>query len=505
MIVLCRKEADVDIQYLIRRFDMAINDPRTYREIFKSESKDAYDQIDRIESIRFKAIAGSRDAEKYMIEKLCRFIYLFKDTEDIRIIDFDAPENNSEETRLILLLETVELYDVLQIYCTDDIFDKDSLDKAVEGYREEIKQRFSNIRERTEMLARIMFSNVYGLGIIDFLRGRFINEIGIIRKDYIYIITRGRKIRIKAVAISSNEALQNILKKATLKANRPFDMANPITISSRDNTDRVAVAGFAVTPDENESYINIRIFNLESITLEELRDKYNTLDAKMFDFLELNQKGKGSFFITGADMNVGKSTMLLAMLEKTPKAFGIGVIDPQNEMRLGVKYPDKNTITLISNDLKTTDECFEYLLKTSRDVISVSEITNSDEATQLINGALRLNCGICATMHSLDPGEVLTNLRNLMMRTDMYTNEKAASDDIIRGIDLIIHLKRIKEKIVVESIDELTPSGLCRLFSYENDDWKIRGIPSERYRRKLLSYLSEKDIEIYEEIFRGAV
>jgi hypothetical protein len=55
----------------------------------------------------------------------------------------------------------------------------------------------------------------------------------------------------------------------------------------------------------------------------------------------------------------------------------------------------------------------------------------------------------------------------------------------------------------VESIDELTPNGLVRLFSYENKGWKIEGIPSERYRKKMMSYLSSDDVKRYEGIFGG--
>jgi type IV secretory pathway ATPase VirB11/archaellum biosynthesis ATPase len=491
----------MDIGSVIKKFDIAINDPKTYKDVFKTNSEDAYDQIDKIEGIRFKAIAGDMEAERFMIEKLCKFIYLHSDADYTEIIDFKDLLKNPPDVKLILLLEVDELYLIIDKYETDHMLDNKTLEAVFSDDIDKIRDKYANLKERTEIIAKVIFSNVYGLGIVDFLRGRFINEIGVLRKDFVYVISRGRKTRIEAAGTLSTGALQNILKKATLGSNTPFDKANPISISSRKNTDRIAVAGFDVAPDENELYMNIRIFNLENISLEELRDKYFTLNDEILKFLEINQKGKGSFFITGADMNVGKSTLLLAMLQKLPDSYGIGIIDPQNEMRIGMKYPDKNTITLISNEQKSTDECFEYLLKTSRDIIAVSEITNSNEATQLINGALRLNCGICATMHSLNPSEVVTNLRNLMMRTDMYTNGEVASDDIRRGIDLIIHLKRIKDRIVIDSIDEITARGLNRLFEYSAGSWNKLGRPSERYLKKISCCLDNDDMETYERIF----
>jgi hypothetical protein len=38
-------------------------------------------------------------------------------------------------------------------------------------------------------------------------------------------------------------------------------------------------------------------------------------------------------------MGVGKSTFLLAMMEKVPDMWGIGILDTQNELQARKKYP----------------------------------------------------------------------------------------------------------------------------------------------------------------------
>ena len=493
----------MDMDQMILKFDAALNDPKIYKDIYKTNHNDAISQINNIESIRFRAIAGDALAESFMVDKLCGFIYSYKDDDEVSFIDFADPESNSNEIKLIMLCETLGISSVIEKSVVLDVFDENMLNEVFKKELSVIKSVYANYNEQTRLNARVIFSDIYGLGIIDFLRDEYINEIGVIRKDFIYVIIKGRKIRLKCVKIKSREALLNIIKKSVMNANTPFDRTNPICISSRHNTDRVAAAGFDVSPDDSLIYLNIRIFNLKSITLEELKDKYHTLNDEIYEFLVLNQKGKGSYFVTSADMNSGKSTLMLAMLQKLPDKFAIGIIDPQNEMRIASRYPDKNAITLISNDQKSTDECFEYLLKTSRDILSVSEVTNSNEVTQLINGALRLNCGICATMHSLSPREVVINLRNLMMRTNTYTNEKTALEDIERGIDLIIHLRRLNDRIVIDSIDEIISGGINRIFEYTGSDWIKKGKPTDRYKNKLFTYLDDMDMEKYQTLFGG--
>jgi len=161
-------------------------------------------------------------------------------------------------------------------------------------------------------------------------------------------------------------------------------------------------------------------------------------------------------------MGVGKSTFLLAMMEKIPDCWGIGILDTQNELQAHQKFPWKNIKTLIQNSKRTISECFVTMLKMAREIIYVGEITTSFEVAELINASLRLNAGVGATMHSASPFEVITNLRNLMMGTGMYNRPEVAEADAARGIDIIIHLAKLPGgRIVVENIVEIVHEEDC--------------------------------------------
>ena len=55
----------------------------------------------------------------------------------------------------------------------------------------------------------------------------------------------------------------------------------------------------------------------------------------------------------------------------------------------------------------------------------------------------------------ITPFNVIQNLRNLMMRTEMYNNASIAEEDAARCVDLIIHLGAVSGRIFVESIVEV--------------------------------------------------
>ena len=91
-------------------------------------------------------------------------------------------------------------------------------------------------------------------------------------------------------------------------------MQNPILVTAKNNSNRISVAGYDVTPGDEDLYYNERIFNLSVVSLEDIKDEYNTIDDCILEFLKFNQKGRGSFIVSGSDMGVGKSTFLLSMM-----------------------------------------------------------------------------------------------------------------------------------------------------------------------------------------------
>ena len=340
-------------------------------------------------------------------------------------------------------------------------------------------KRYETKRERLNFVCVLLYAVSYGQSCIENLQYMDINEIGILNRNYIYVIYNGIKIRLKFLSFENIGTIINIQKKTTQKSAMNYDMQNPMLVTAKNNSNRISVAGYDVTPGDEDFYYNERIFNLDVVTLKDIAEKYNTIDESIIRFLKYNQQGRGSFIVSGSDMGVGKSTFLLSMLGEYPNYWGIGILDQQNELQTGLKYPEKNVITLVENAKRDLAQSFAYLLKTSRDILVVSEITLPEEVAELVNAALRLNAGVSATMHSFSPHEVIPNLRNLMMKTPMYHDKNTAEEDIAGCIDLIIHLKRLNNgRIVVDSIHEVFFDMSWREeYLQENIDLK-RGIDS---------------------------
>jgi len=532
-----------EFKKISKEIDEKLNDTDKYQRLYNVDRREAEKEIQRYTVYKDKAALGRKEVRAHIINQyviILKQFYKLDDDGINKFIDFYELNNNNVQVVFEMLLE---IYDISHIINKYGLFIKVSEDDIWRIAKEEesnIKERF-DLTKKLKLLAIFIYADVYGQDVIDTLQHHNISEIGIIDKDYVYIVYKGNKLHLEFLGFEDENVILNIQKKTTRNAVLNYDKSNPTLVTSKDNSSRITVAGFNATA-EGDLYYNERIFNLSKITLEEMRDTYKTINELIYRMLTMNQKGRGSHFVTGSDMGVGKSTFLLAMMEKVPDMWGIGILDTQNELQARKKYPWKNVLTLIENPDRTIAQLFEIMLKMARDVIYVGEITKPAEVAELVNSSLRLNAGVGATLHSKTPFEVVTNLRNLMMRTEMYNNSEVAEADIARGLDLVVHLAKLESgRIVVDSIVEIeyveqetfiSPVvegkyeellyNLAKMAQYamlkyiykrsyryneiirydrEKDDWIALNLPSKEYFSKIGRYVNQGEIKEFMDYF----
>lgn len=540
----------------------SLSDSVRFSEIYHVDRVKAEKAIRSFTSLKDMAALGNKTARQNIVDYYIRILesYDRNSLEEMinNAVNFIEIEKNTSEVIFELLLADFSFEDIWRNYLKNSkdatvIEEKSLIVTAVNMVRENnFLNKYSNKRERLNFICLLLYAVSYGQSCIESLQYKDVNEIGILNKDYIYVVYKGTKIHLQFLHFDNSGTIINIQKKTTQKSALNYDMQNPMLVTAKSNSNRISVAGYDVTPGEDDLYYNERIFNLDVVSLEDIKDKYNTIDDKILKFLKFNQKGRGSFIVSGSDMGVGKSTFLLSMIGEYPSSWGIGILDPQNELQVGQKFPSKNVITLVENSKRNMAQCFAYLLKTSRDVLVVSEITLPEEVSELVNSALRLNAGVSATMHSFSPAEVIPNLRNLMLKTPMYKDKNTAEEDIANCIDLIIHLKRLNTgRIVVDSIYEVycDVSGydeyikerekaytdgyletkdtalmclmklsidylssllvgkkyiLKKLFEYKDGGWILHEVPSDNYFEKMSRYAGKQSVEEIKILFNGA-
>ncbi len=479
------------------RLDQVFNNTDKYAELYDIDRDEAEKEIVLYTKLKDKASLGDKTAREYLITQYTKFlIYMFKQNNiDIEeLMDFSDIQKNDPKIIFEILISVFDLGDIIKKYDIKIRFTEQKMRDIVDEEEEHLLKFLDNQLNKVKLIATLIYAREYGQDCIDTMQHHNINEIGILDKNYIYIV-KGDKIYLDFLTFKDDSVILNIQKKTTQKSPSNYDQQNPVLVAAKENSSRITVAGYSVTPD-GCWYYNERIFNLSKITMEEMRDRFNTIDELIYRTGILNQKGRGSHFITGSDMGVGKSTFMLAMMEKVPNEWGIGVLDTQNELQAKRKYPWKNVITLIEAGSMDIKKCFAIMLKMARDVLYVGEITQPREVGELINASLRLNSGVGATLHSISPYEIVTNLRNLMLRTDMYDRADIAEADIARGLDLVFHLAKLPSgRIVVEYVVEV---------EYIDQDEYIKEVNEGTIKERWMSFLKLSQMALSKYLYSKA-
>lgn len=536
---------DKALEKITKEIENIYDNPDIYCGLFQIDKKVAEVEIEHFGVMKDRAVLGDPSARSYVIHQYSKMIMealKYHSDEIDNIIDFQDMIKNPHKVIFEALLYIFDLSQLIDKYRLDTVVSGEQLIEIAVAEKDSLDMTYKILTNRVKLLASMVYAREDGQDVIDTIQHHNINEIGILNKDYIYIVYKGRKLHLDFLSFEDRERIINIQKKTTRNAKVQYDQQNPTVVASKYNASRITVAGYAATATEEDLIYNERIFNIKKISLEEMRDTYKTINHLIFKLLDINQRGRGSYLVSGSDMGVGKSTFLTATIEKVPDYWGIGILDTQDELQVRKKYPHKNVITLIENPKRSIGQEFQVMLKMARDVIFVGEITKPEEISELLNASLRLNSGVGGTIHLISPFEAVANCRNLLMGTDLYDQSDKAEEDIARGIDLVLHLAKLPDgRIVLDRIVEicyvqkdvpveLNLSGrtdeklsntlnLVQLalakylypkcyqyneilhYDRDGDCWIPVNLPSQQYFDKIQQYVSKEEIEDIKEYF----
>lgn len=458
-----------------------------------------------------QAVAGDRNAKNFVINHIIKILtteYQINNENINYIINF----NNIEKLPYYHQFHIISLrYDISQLIDKyndrfkiidfsergNNVFSKEIFRQIIEIEKSEGNLNLDYI-EKIRVIANIIYAELYGLSVIDILEFMDINEIGVNGYQYIWIQHRGSKIWLEFLEYPDNNVLNNVCKNA-VSFNSKYDLSpsNPGVICQRYDGSRITCS---LQPFYSEPTLNLRKFNLGNFNVDKLVT-LGTIDELMKQILEVLIRGRANIIIAGG-MGDGKSTLLMTLINFVPGSRSIGTIEENLELRLKARHPNKNIIEAQAVPGKPISSAFEFMLKQARDIIILGEITNSEEATLLINVMLRLCRGSMGTFHSESPKAVIINLRNLLLKSGTYQNEMVAQADVVEAVNIVIQMNhdstghRFVDRITeIEPIPDETGKSIVTanfrprdIVERVNGRFVYRNTISEQLSEKLIKY-----------------
>lgn len=351
-----------------------------------------------------------------------------------------------------------------------------------------------SINERYK-IHRDIYNSIRGLGVVEeLLEDESITEIMINGSKNIFIERDGE---IKQIdhCYPSPSRLNDVIQQIVGKTNKRVNQANPIVDTRLEDGSRVNV----VLPPVSLSgaVVTIRKFPVEAIDMEKLI-RWKSITREAADFLKILVRAGYNIFVSGGTGS-GKTTFLNALSNYIESDERVITIEDSAELQL---KNIKNLISLetrSSTDEGTSEISIRDLIKTSLrmrpDRIIVGEV-RGPEALDMLQAMNTGHDGSMSTGHANSPKDMLARLETMvLMGIEMPL--LAIRSQISSGIDILIHLGRMKDKSrKVLEIDEVVgiEDGeiiLRKLFELKNskDGLELKKITNKLLRKeKLLSY-----------------
>ena len=271
--------------------------------------------------------------------------------------------------------------------------------------------------------------------------------------DSIWIFFQGKSIRLAFLSFETEAELKRVCQNI-YKYNNPGQLSdtNGYKINEMKDGSRVVV----VRPSFSETWaFFVRKFDAKRATLEQLVRDPGKEDA--IQLLKFLVKGARITSITG-EQGSGKTTLLMGMIENIYETMNIRVQETAFELHLRKIYPTRNILTFRETDTISGQEGLDVQKKTDGSVNIIGEVATDPVASWMIQAAQVASKFTLFTHHAKTFPNLVTALRNSMLRTGVYTDEKTAEEQVVQVLNFDIHqVKDFRGKRYIERITECIP------------------------------------------------
>ena len=261
--------------------------------------------------------------------------------------------------------------------------------------------------------------------------------------DSIWIFFQGKSIRLAFLSFGTEAELKRVCQNI-YKYNNPGQLSdtNGYKINEMKDGSRVVV----VRPSFSETWaFFVRKFDVKRATLEQLvRDPGK---EEVIELLKFLVKGARITAITG-EQGSGKTTLLMGMIENIYETMNIRVQETAFELHLRKIYPTRNILTFRETDTISGQEGLDVQKKTDGSVNIIGEVATDPVASWMIQAAQVASKFTLFTHHAKTFPNLVTALRNSMLRTGVFKDEKTAEEQVVQVLNFDVHqVKDFRKKI----------------------------------------------------------
>ena len=364
---------------------------------------------------------------------------------------------------------------------TREIEDEELTQLIYHVLKEASEEEYLSLDEKT-ILGRELFNAFRKLDLLqEFLEDETITEIMINGTQNIFSERNGRILQ-SGKRFLSKDKLEDVVQQIAAGSNRLVNEASPIVDARLQDGSRVNVVLDPIALDG--PIVTIRKFSKEAITMEQLIS-WNSVSAEVSGFLAGLVAAGYNIFISGGTGS-GKTTFLNALSQYIPKTERIITIEDNAELKIQdvpnlVRLEARNA-NVEGTGSVTIRDLIRSALRMRPDRIVVGEV-RGEEAIDMLQALNTGHDGSLSTGHANSPRDMLSRLETMVLM-GMDLPLPAIQRQIASGIDLIVHLGRLRDRSrkVLEASEilgyedgEIRLKTLYKFIETGEQDGKIQG------------------------------
>lgn len=438
---------------------------------------------------------GDVSAKRYVkanIRDLLEKAYGLNEVTINYVIPFDRIERLSAQDQFEILLHHYQKEYKYEAF--NELMNRYKLDglkrlrDGSEGYKittEEIREMYDaeslqlTLSDKLDIIVQRVYQSYKGLGVIDEIRDQNIDgvnggtsglpadvaqsldvagytaELREVPKahDAVWIFFKGKSIHLSFLSFGSELELKRVCQSIyTFGSPGQLNESNGYMVNDMADGSRVVV----VRPKMSESWaFFVRKFDIRKAELEELIRDNNAELA--IDLLKYLVKGARVTGVTG-QQGTGKTTILMAIVRHIYPTLNLRIQEMAFELRLRKIYPERNILSFRETPTVSGQDGLDTQKKTDGSVNILGEVATHPIASWMIQMAQVASLFTLFTHHAKTFPNLIYSLRNSLLATGVFTNEKIAEKQVVDVIGFNVHLvKDERGRRYIERITECIP------------------------------------------------
>ena len=490
------------MDYIKNEFDeitrMNLYDLALSEEEFERRKNTKYDLKKALKGAGY-ASANDKKYVKTLMFDLLRNQYKVNDRTINYAIAFDNEGKLTSQDRFDILLHIYKkqfksnaLSQIITKYRLDE--PKFEFDAAVPSYvitekeidniydQESCSQKLT-FEDKLEIVVQRIYQGYKGFSVIDDIRDQnidgvsggvsgippsFLDQVGDMEDyldqtgkitipmsyDSVWIFYKGKSMYLSFLTFGSEAELRRVCQNI-YKYNNPGQLSESVGFKINEMKDGSRIV--VLRPNFAESWaFFVRKFappvliNPEQLLIH--KNKENVIEL-----LKYLIRGARVTAVTG-EQGCGKTTLLMAIMKFLYPTITMRVQETAFELHLRKIYPNNNILSLRETETITGQMGLDVQKKTDGGVNILGEVATDPVAAWMIQMAQVASKFTLFTHHAKTFPNLITALRNSLLKIGMFNNENVAEVQVVNVINFDVHLKRgVDGSRYIERITECIP------------------------------------------------